>query len=90
MYYSEEFKNKILEILTNSEDMKKRLDDGNEIIGRYLDDSCHNISPDEVINAYENNTIQELYQKAKRYVTIRNLYLEWLELYHEQSKQKRK
>ena len=39
MRYPEEFKSKVLSTLGYSEEMKKRLDEGQEIVGRFLDDS---------------------------------------------------
>ena len=85
MQYSEEFKQKILSTLGDSEEIRKRLDEGQEIIGRYLDDSRHDgVSSKEIVEACERMNVQGIYLKAKRQMAIEKLYNEWSELYHEQ------
>ena len=84
MQYPEEFKQKILSTLGENEEMRKSLDEGEEIVGRYLYDSKSSISPQEIIEACESSNIQGIYQKAKRQLAIEELYSEWLELYRSQ------
>ena len=56
--------------------MKKRLDEGQEIIGRYLDDSRYrSVSPKEIV-------------EAKRQLAIKELYGEWCEMYRQQNNHK--
>ena len=82
MQYSEEFKQKVLSTLGDSEEMRKRLDEGQEIIGRYLDDSRYNgVSAKEIVEACESMNVQGIYQKAKRQMAIEELYGVWSELY---------
>ena len=91
MQYPEEFKQKVLSTLGNSEELKKRLDEGQEIVGRILDDSSYNtISAKEIVDACESMNLQGLYNKAKQVVAIEELYEEWGELHNEQYKGIRK
>jgi hypothetical protein len=85
MQYSEEFKQKVLSTLGDSEEMRKRLDEGQEIVGRYLDDSRYGgVSAKEIVEACESMNVQGIYQKAKRQMAIEELYGEWSELYRNQ------
>lgn len=85
MQYSEEFKQKVLSTLGDSEEMRKRLDEGQEIVGRYLDDSRYGgVSAKEIVEACESMNVQGIYQKAKRQMAIEELYGEWYELYRNQ------
>ncbi len=85
MQYSEEFKQKVLSTLGDSEEMRKRLDEGQEIVGRYLDDSRYDgVSAKEIVEACESMNVQGIYQKAKRQMAIEELYGEWSELYRNQ------
>ena len=85
MQYSEEFKQKVLSTLGDSEEMRKRLDEGQEIVGRYLDDSRYGgVSAKEIVEACESMNVQGIYQKAKRQMAIEELYGEWSALYRNQ------
>lgn len=85
MQYSEEFKQKVLSTLGDSEEMRKRLDEGQEIVGRYLEDSRYGgVSAKEIVEACESMNVQGIYQKAKRQIAIDELYGEWIELYQNQ------
>jgi hypothetical protein len=85
MQYSEEFKQKVLSTLGDSEEMRKRLDEGQEIVGRYLDNSRYGgVSAKEIVEACESMNVQGIYQKAKRQMAIEELYGEWSELYRNQ------
>lgn len=85
MQYSEEFKQKVLSTLGDSEEMRRRLDEGQEIVGRYLDDSRYGgVSAKEIVEACESMNVQGIYQKAKRQMAIEELYGEWSELYRNQ------
>ncbi len=88
MQYSEEFKQKVLAVFNNNEDIKKRLDEGQLIVGRILDDSSYNtITSKEIVEACESMNVQGIYQKAKRQLAIQELYNEWSELYRSQREQ---
>lgn len=85
MQYSKEFKQKVLSTLGDSEEMRKRLDEGQEIVGRYLEDSRYGgVSAKEIVEACESMNVQGIYQKAKRQIAIDELYGEWIELYQNQ------
>ena len=87
MKYSDEFKAKVLLTLGDSEDIKKMLDNGSEWLGRILDDSRQvSISPEEVIEACESLNLQQLYNRAKRQLALKELYREWSKMYREQHK----
>ena len=91
MQYSEEFKQKVLSTLGDSEEMRRKLDEGQEIVGRYLDDSRYGgVSAKEIVEACESMNIQGIYQKAKRQMTIEELYREWSELYRSQHQEMRR
>ena len=86
MQYTEEFKQKVSNTLGDSEEMRKRLDEGQTVIGRYLDDSRYGagISAKEIVEACENMNVQEIYRKAKRQLALEELYSEWSDLYRSQ------
>ena len=84
MVYPDEFKEKVLCLLNDNEGIKTRLEEGNEIIGKYLDIyRCIPINPQEVISAYKNNDFELLYKKAQRQLAFEELYSEWLKLYND-------
>lgn len=86
MQYSEEFKQKVLSTLGDSEEMRKRLDEGQEIVGRYLDDSRYSgVSSKEIVEAVESNNLAGIYMKAKKQLAVEQLYGEWCEMYHQQN-----
>ena len=86
MQYSEEFKQKVLSTLGDSEDIKKMLDSGSEWLGRYLDDSSQGgLSPKEVVEACQSMNLQPLYQKAQRKLALQQLYGEWSDMYRNQN-----
>ena len=62
MQYSEEFKQKVLSTLGDSEEMRKILDEGQEIVGRYLDESRYGgVSAKEIVEACESMNVQGIY-----------------------------
>lgn len=86
MQYPEEFKQKVLSLFKNNEEMRKRLDEGQEIVGRYLDDSGYGgISPKEIVEAIEGKNLTGIYMKAKRKLAAEELYDEWCEMYQQQN-----
>ena len=86
MQYSKEFKQKVLSTLGDNEEMRKRLDEGQEIVGRYLDDSRFgSVSAKEIVEAVESNNLAGIYMKAKKQLAIEQLYNEWCEMYHQQN-----
>ena len=79
MQYSEEFKQKVLSLLGDDVQMRQRLDQGDMMVGRFLDDARQtHIPAQEIVTACETMNFQEIYQKAKKQVTLENLYSEWL------------
>lgn len=86
MQYTEEFKQKVLSVYGDSEEIRKMLDSGNAFLGRYLDDARYGgISAKEVVEACESMNYQAIYQKAKRQLALEELYGEWSEMYRNQN-----
>ena len=83
MFYSEEFKARCKAIYPSCESLHKALEDGSEMVGRYLDDGYSNSLPlDTILNA---SSLEELQTQAKVEVIKNELYREWFNLYREQS-----
>jgi hypothetical protein len=72
--YSEPFKAKVREVYGNQFD--KMLQDGNEFLGRYLDDSSQGVgvTVDEILVAKSLNTLQE---KVRKHKMRKELYAEY-------------
>lgn len=86
MQYSEEFKQKVLAILGDSEEMRERLNRGDEVIGRYLYDAASvNISAEEIVAAGDSMNFQIIVEKAKKIVALKALYEEWCDEYRKQN-----
>ena len=89
MQYSDEFKQKVLATLGDSEEMRKRLDEGKEVVGRILHDEARysGVSSTEIVAACESMNVQGIYLKAKRQLAVEALYSEWGEMYDQQHNQ---
>ena len=86
MQYSEEFKQKVLSALGDSEEMCKRLDEDQEFVGRILDDTRYEgVSAKEIVEACESMNVQGIYQKAKKQLAADALYGEWADMYRNQN-----
>ena len=71
--YPEEFKQKTLALFPDSEEIKQYLEDGNEILGRILDDTrlAAGVKPEELVAACENvKLMPDLYKRCKRAIEI--------------------
>jgi len=89
MQYPEEFKQKVLSVYSDSEEIRNMLDSGNVFLGRYLDEARQGgLSPKEVVDAYESMNLLAIYQKAKRKLALQELYGEWGEIYRSQNSHK--
>lgn len=87
MQYSEEFKAKVKSIYPDWQDLNNHLENGSEFVGRYLDDSSQGgLSPEEVMQAIDNQNVKALYEKAKTLAAKKALYGEWYDMYQEQRK----
>lgn len=77
MELNEKLQNKIKEIFKNNINIQNRLLSGDYSI---LDDAIgyceRGFSADEIIKAYESNSIDDLYMRAKKQKDIINLYSE--------------
>ena len=86
LYYSKEFKEKVLKSLENNNSkeylriLKKFLESGEPVVGRFLEDAICLFQPNDIIEAYENGQMEKLYLEAKRMKAIEKVYREWKEL----------
>ena len=81
MQYPEMFKQKVLSVYNNSEEIKNLLDSGSPWIGRYLNDSSlRSIPAREIVTAIQSGNLQELLQRAQKLVELQDLYGEWHQL----------
>jgi hypothetical protein len=79
MKYSQELIDEVKILYENDSTMMKIAEDGNEFLGRYLDDgSSDEVDIDIVLNA---ETLKELKQFAKLIQRKRNLYNKWFDEY---------
>ena len=86
--YPEEFKQKVLTTLVDTPELRQRLDAGQEIVGRILDDSSYvGVTAEEIVAACESLNFGEIYKKAKRQIAIKQLYIEWKEIANNQLEQ---
>jgi len=95
MEYPKKFKERVKKAMSNFEvfpghSLYDLLEEGNEFVGRVLDDSRYGaISCESFIEAYESkdpNKMKALYERAQRKVEIEALYDEWYNLYQAHKK----
>ena len=83
MYYPESFKKRVKETYPEYYELHRKLDDGEEGVGKYLYDGSYpaSISIDTVLNA---TSLEELKEKANELQTKLKLYGQWCELKNQQ------
>lgn len=82
MKYSDELIKEVKELYPNSSDMIKHAENGNTVLGRYLDDSSSgNISIDTILKATSLDDLKEVANKLK---AKRDLYKQWGKEYDNQ------
>ena len=89
MLYPEEFKQKVIAAFPENDDVKLKLENGDESLGQFLFDSTleNTISIYAVINACENvKYMADLYNKCKKIAYINSLYNEYTNLKSESLK----
>lgn len=80
--YPKEFKEKCKKVYPNWTKLHSALEQGREIVGRYLDDSRYGtISIDEILTA---KSLESLQSKALKIQEKSNLYSEWDRIYNSQ------
>ncbi len=84
MFYPEAFKNRVKKVYPNWDELHRRLDSGDEFVGRYLDDSSHSSSI-SIATILAATSLEELQEKAKVAQAKKELYNEWSKLYNEQN-----
>ena len=76
MAYTEEFIKEVKRVYPNSSEIIKRAENGDYVLGRYLDDSYErNIS----IEFIENHSYEEIMEKVKRIKEKGELYRKWFD-----------
>ena len=79
MQYPESFKDRVLNTIGYSEELKKSLDEGQDSIGEMLNDFANRgFSAEEVYSAVEANNLSLLYKRAEAQIVSKKLYQEWL------------
>lgn len=89
MVYPEEYKKRVLEALPDMDIIKTCLNNGDEMLGRILDDTrlSGTISPLEFVAAFNNSEkMMLLYRRSLKALEIEKLYNEFFELRREQRK----
>lgn len=79
MRYSESFKNDVLMTFDN-EEVEDMLENNDEALGQYLSDIVYgigSITADDIIDAIENDDIDNLYERAMIQKEAGKLYVEW-------------
>ncbi|MCB9980390.1 MAG: hypothetical protein H6863_04565 [Rhodospirillales bacterium] len=85
MKYPEEFKKAVLDVYPDSPDIQKHLENGDEFLGRYLDDSSHGgIAPSKIVELLEAGQSDELLAQAKDLLARKQLYAQWSDLYRQE------
>lgn len=79
MIYSEDFVKRVKNVFPHWESLHEKLDTDSVWVGRYLDDSRHSISTNDILNA---KSLEELQERALREKTISDLCAEWQTLYN--------
>ena len=81
MQYPEMFKQKVLSVYNNSEQIKNLLDSGSPLIGDYLNATRrYRIPAKEIVDYIQSGNSQELLQRAQKFVVVEALYSEWCQL----------
>jgi hypothetical protein len=74
---SQELQNKIKRLLNTDEDLKQKLLKGDvDSIRQISSISQKGINPKAVIEAYESNSIEEIYKEAQKLLELQQLYKE--------------
>ena len=81
MQYPEIFVHAVKAAYPDWERMHRKLDEGSEFVGRYLDDSRVLFTPDDILKA---SSLEELQTEARQAQTREQLYIAWCELYKQQ------
>lgn len=75
MKYSKQLIDEVKELFPNSYDTIRHAEAGNEILGRFLDDSCHSSIPISII--LEASSLEHLKALATREKRKIELYRKW-------------
>ena len=78
--YSEDFKARVKDAFPDQDKMHEALDNGSELVGRYLDNSRgFSMKPEDIVKALEGGNQEKVLEVAKRADKLDKLYGEWLE-----------
>lgn len=82
MFYSSDFKDRVMKAFPDNEDLEARLEKGDIMVGRILDDSSpDSLSLDVILNS---NSLEQLQAMARIAKERKDLYTEWLDIYRTQ------
>ncbi len=82
MFYPENFKNRVKKVYPDWDELHLGLDNGYEIVGRYLNDASHEtISVEAVLAA---TSLEELKKIAEAIKVKKELFREWNQLFRGQ------
>lgn len=83
MNISNELKEKVERLLRNNEELKRGALEGNADAIRKIGNLSQNgIQAKEITEAYENNTIEQLYKKAKNILELQDVYEKLCDAYY--------
>lgn len=83
MFYPEDFKNRVKKAYPNWDELHRRLDEGDDFVGHYLDDSTSTgISFETILSA---TSLEELKNEARVGQEKVAIYNEWCRLRREQN-----
>ena len=79
MNYPEEFRMKVRQVFPKSRELQRRMEDGDEFVGRLLDDASSETITPEWILATPN--AEQIYDRARELKAKRDLYADWSAFY---------
>lgn len=83
MYISNELREKVERLLKNDEELKREILSGKpSAIRKIVAITQRGIPAEEIVEAYENNQIEQLYRKAKDISELQGVYDELCEAYY--------
>ncbi len=84
MFYPKDFKNRVKKAFPTWDELHRKLDSGDELVGFYLEDNLPNVFSllDTILTA---TSLEELQEKTKAIQEEVELYIEWCGLYENQN-----
>ncbi len=83
IHYPEKFINKVMTEYSSFKKLQEALKNGEEIVGRYLDDGRnYKMEAKDISIAIKEGRVEEVKKNAEKALRRNNLYKEWLEIYN--------